>query len=531
MDAGVIGVENGGTADRRRQATVATVVAGWDIRGPIGWWLVDEDWSELRAWGGAVEMWFGLGPVADLVDLLRGFPIAVRDQLADLANQPEGMARCPVYDTEGQLRHLTIASTPAGPGQLAYIATEITASGHADAVREALEPQLKAELEDAQVNAAEEKQARIELERANSALREEVETLRQQYGRLEETLEGLSQALARTIHDVRAPLNTIVGFTELLGRDESVPERVRWLDHVRTAADHILDTANRMLQLARAESGQAPISIESLAVRELVDEAWTVVGHEASSRGIDLTVQVDPDVLVLADRHMLSHIITNLLANAVAHTSDRTTVRVEAEPSHSLVSLRVIDAGAGVPAHLVGSLFEAFKRDDHDHGRPGTGLGLAICREYAEQMGGSIGVDNLVGAGACFWLDLPRPLVRTSSAGRTVVVASADLATLELLERSLDEDWDVRPVRSLRTLVRDAQKGGCSAVVIDMNLSPPDEIDRSVQQLRSALATSVPIIALSTGAFETSRQADASIRVPMRPTDLRRALAGFGVGQ
>src|SRR5690606_7371237 len=132
----------------------------------------------------------------------------------------------------------------------------------------------------------------------------------------------------------------------------------------------------------------------------LVEEAASVVGHDAARRDIEIDVGIGADLEVLADRHMLSHIITNLLANAVGHSAQFGTVWMTAEQSRSLVTLRVSDSGPGVPSLCIDTIFEPFRRDDAGAGRSGTGLGLAICREYVEVLGGAIGVENVTGAGA-----------------------------------------------------------------------------------------------------------------------------------
>lgn len=219
-----------------------------------------------------------------------------------------------------------------------------------------------------------------------------------------------SQFLATLSHELRAPLNAIIGFTRIVMRrspscDE--PLQQRNLANVMASAQQLLALCNALLDLARIESGRIEIHSEPLQLEALLADCMAVAEPDVRE-GVRLIAEIDELPPVLVDGDKLRQIMVNLLSNAARFTPSGRIV-VGARAGEAGIAITVTDTGIGIPADKLEAIFDEFEQVDprSSRTRGGIGLGLAIARRLARLMGGDIGVDSEPGRGSTFVLTLP----------------------------------------------------------------------------------------------------------------------------
>jgi signal transduction histidine kinase len=239
--------------------------------------------------------------------------------------------------------------------------------------------------------------------------------------------------LSRLSHELRAPLNAIIGFAQMLSAtDEPHADPVaqqRALAQIRQAGWHLLDMINDVLDLARIESGELRLSPQALSLTEAVQEAFGMVEPIALQADVSLRSRLHEDAtLVQADPIRLRQVLLNLLGNGVKYNRRGGFVELRASPdAPGMVLIEVEDNGIGMSELQQAELFTPFNRLGRDqHGAQGTGIGLVICRKLIAAMGGDMSVVSREGEGSTFSFRLPRgrgadgqlpPPRQTTSAG------------------------------------------------------------------------------------------------------------------
>lgn len=219
--------------------------------------------------------------------------------------------------------------------------------------------------------------------------------------------------LARMSHDLRTPLNAVLGFSELLQLNRaamSLPEVATQVRHIRHAGEHLLAMIDEVLDLTRIESGDMQISMEQVPLGALLDGCMTLVAPLAATRGVTLHVPASTEgQSVLGDPTRLRQVLMNLLSNAVKYNREGGSIEIAIErhgPADH-VAIAVRDTGHGLTPEQVGQLFQPFNRLGAERlGIEGTGLGLVIAKQLVEAMGGSIAAQSTPGAGSVFTLRL-----------------------------------------------------------------------------------------------------------------------------
>ncbi|MDO8420308.1 MAG: PAS domain-containing protein [Rubrivivax sp.] len=239
----------------------------------------------------------------------------------------------------------------------------------------------------------------------------QAEALRFERDRAAAADQAKSQFLSRVSHELRTPLNAILGFAQLLELDAGANERQRgWIGHVLTSGRHLLALMDDILDISSVQTGELPMTLESLPLRVVVEETWAMLAAAAQEAGIAVIDEVPPGntLAVYADRRRLKQVVSNLLSNAIKYNRPGGWVRVRAQAVGDQVELAVSDSGPGLDEAQQARLFQPFERLGAQHGPvAGTGLGLALSRQLTDAMGGTIEVDSRPGEGSTFRVRLP----------------------------------------------------------------------------------------------------------------------------
>jgi len=237
----------------------------------------------------------------------------------------------------------------------------------------------------------------------------------------EEASLSRSQFLANISHEIRTPIQTIIGMMELLGDTKLDEEQTEYSRQVRFSADVMLTLINDILDFSKVEAGQLKIEIIDFDFADVVERTVDLISMEAHKKGLEICITIDPGMplRVQGDPGRIQQILLNLVKNAVKFTSTG-SITVSAEwktgdkisprnGENSWVRFEIQDSGIGIPDDVKTKLFTQFVQADTSTTRKygGTGLGLAISKNLVHLMDGEIGVRDNPGGGSIFWFDLP----------------------------------------------------------------------------------------------------------------------------
>jgi signal transduction histidine kinase len=220
-----------------------------------------------------------------------------------------------------------------------------------------------------------------------------------------------SEFLASMSHELRSPLHTIIGFSDLLGEglDGELTERqLRFVNHIREDSNHLLAIINDLLDISKIEAGRLEFRPEEFPLREAIEEAVSLVRAQVEAKDLELTLGI-PSITVEADRLRFKQVLVNLLSNAVKFTARGGKISVRAANGPRKAAVSVADSGIGIAATDQAAVFETFyQASSTTKGvREGTGLGLAIAKKLVEQSGGDIWVESAPEQGSVFTFTIP----------------------------------------------------------------------------------------------------------------------------
>ncbi|MBF0193911.1 MAG: PAS domain S-box protein [Magnetococcales bacterium] len=229
-----------------------------------------------------------------------------------------------------------------------------------------------------------------------------------------------SQFLAAMSHDIRTPMNAILGMGEVLSQSNLDNSQRHDLGVLTHAGEGLLALINDILDLSKIEAGQLQMEIVSFDLREMIKGTFHILHQKAKEKNLIFTYQVDPNCfqLVIGDQQRLRQILLNLLGNAIKFTkSGNITLTVESLKKDE-IQFVVTDTGIGIPAEKLDTIFQPFTQAEDSINRRfgGSGLGLSICQLLVEKMGGIIKVESKLGKGSkfSFYVQLPQSAVGIS---------------------------------------------------------------------------------------------------------------------
>ena len=253
---------------------------------------------------------------------------------------------------------------------------------------------------------------RVEAERATREKEALVEQLQQNFAKLRETEEARDNILHMIVHDMKNPLQVILGTMQLLKEEiqDGSPNTVdSYVDETLSHTRRLIDMVNSLLDVNRLESGEMPLHLGVCDLRVSAKRALASLSRIVAGRATHVYVPADP-VPVTCDSEIVHRVITNLLSNAVYHTPEDTTISVSVTPGDDSARVEVTDTGLGIPKEYHERIFGKFARVDGPHETSrhlSTGLGLTFCKLAVEAHGGQIGVISEPGHGCTFWFTLP----------------------------------------------------------------------------------------------------------------------------
>ena len=371
----------------------------------------------------------------------------------------------------------------------------------------------------------------------------------------QEASEAKTRFLFNMSHDIRTPMNAIMGFTELLNRNLDDQEKARgYLRKIQNASSLLLTIINQVLEMARIESGTVTLKLEATDLSALFHSVNTVFEADIQKKNIQYSEDAHvPHKFAYCDKTKLEEIYLNIVSNAIKYTPDGHAIRVEIHelPSEdkkkACYRFTCEDSGIGMSTDYLPHIFDEFSREHTttENKVVGTGLGLPIVKSLIEQMGGTIQVESTQGVGTKFTVDLtltlasreevyssPETLAEAEHAklrGRRILLAEDNELNAEIAIELLGEEGFLieraADGEECCTMLAQAPEGYYDLILMDIQMPEMNgyEAAAKIRGMADVKKAGIPIIAMTANAFAEDRQAalDAGMNAHVaKPIDM-----------
>ena len=335
-----------------------------------------------------------------------------------------------------------------------------------------------------------------------------------------------SDFLSGMSHELRSPLNAILGFAQLMATASPPPSDAQSesITQILQAGWHLLKLINEILDLSVVESGKVSLSLEPVSLSEVLSECQAMMEAQAQQRGILMTFpQFEQPSFVWADQTRLKQIVINLLSNAIKYNQPSGQLTVDYKViSSDRVRISFKDTGAGLTPEKMAQLFQPFNRLGQEGGSvAGTGIGLVVTKQLVELLGGNLGVDSTVGAGSVFWVELrstpaptlkvaplehaaPKLAIKRMDAPQKILLYIEDNpANMKLVERLIERRTDIKLLKAVDGSlgIAMARSSVPDVILMDINLPGISGIE-ALKALREDVTTAhIPVVAISANAM------------------------------
>ena len=347
-----------------------------------------------------------------------------------------------------------------------------------------------------------------------------------------------SDFLFNMSHDIRTPMNALLGYSELMKRELTDPKLLDYQEKMEQSGNLLLSIINNVLDMARIESGKVELDEDYVQIRDIYHGVYKIFQAEAEKKGIRLEMEYEVQhEHIICDETKNREIFLNLISNAVKYTASGGTVtiritEIDCDREDCVrIQTQVIDTGIGMSEEFLPSLFEAFSRERNTTAGKvaGTGLGMPIIKKYVDMMGGSIEAESKLGEGSKFTVIMeyriadkgyyeqvtdPSPDTEETDwiSGKHVLLAEDNELNAEIAEFILEDMGLIvdRVEDGIQCVARMEQKPAGTYDLILMDIQMPNmdgyKATQTIRKLADEKKACIPIIAMTANAFEEDRK-------------------------
>lgn len=381
-----------------------------------------------------------------------------------------------------------------------------------------------------------------------------------------ETSELLRQAsfaksafLSNMSHDIRTPINGIMGMTTIAKQQDNPEKTVECLNKIEGASNHLLSLVNDVLDMSSIESGKVVITNKPLDIRVLCDNCASIIKGQIGERDLKLVSEIQ-DIgtpYILADELHLRQVIINILSNSVKYTPDGGTIWLRMKTKSKVdnkvvIEFQVEDTGIGMKPEFIGKIFDSFSQEEGGSRTKykGTGLGMAITKKFVDLMGGEILVESIYNLGSTFTVTIPFEITgkieeevdeatNANIEGCKVLLVEDNDLNLEIATQLIgDEGAIITPARDGLEAIKafkDNPIGTFDVILMDIMMPEVDglEATRIIRSFARDDAKDIPIIAMTANAFEEDIKAtkeagmNAHLSKPINIGEVIKTISAF----
>ena len=377
------------------------------------------------------------------------------------------------------------------------------------------------------------------IDEQNTALKEYQAKLTQSLIDVKKADKAKTSFLFNMSHDIRTPMNAIIGFTSLLEKNINNKElALSYIEKIQSSNKFLLSLINNVLEMARIESGKATVDESYINLEKMVPEIYAIFEAQMKEKGLDFTCSLNVEHNhIMADATKIREILLNLLSNALKYTPSGGSVsfHVSEEPSDTsdicLFRAVIADTGIGMPKDFLGTIFDAFTREKNttQSGVIGTGLGMHIVKKLVDLLGGSITVESELGKGTVFTLLMPNKIapehLHNSSdndeqeidaskfQGMRILLAEDNELNAEIAQTVLEaQGFEVEHAKNgveAVDMLANSNSGYYDLILMDVQMPQMDgyKATITIRGMQEPAHSSIPIIAMTANAFDEDKRA------------------------